>query len=215
MTSIILANNHALSRKGLRTLLSERFAQVAFAEADSMSAVMSVLQGDEAWSIAILDMQLPGLSIQGLKTVRSMCPATKLAILSSSGSREDVAACFAAGAHGFMSKLQSEDDIAGAVFEILSGRIYLPAFLSEMNGGDEDRVASIAVKDSSLTRRQKEVLSLISRGLSNKEIARLLAISTATTKIHTAALLRSLGVRNRTEAAILARTRGDMYGLRA
>lgn len=215
MTSMILANNHALFRKGLRTLLSERFPGATFTEADSMTEVMTRLQREDSCSVAFLDLQLPGLSIQGLKAVRSMCPGTKLAILSASDSREDVAACFAAGVHGYISKLQSEDDIASAVFEILSGRIYLPSFLSELSTDGEDRVSSINVKDSSLTRRQKEVLGLISRGMSNKEIARLLAISTATTKIHTAALLRSLGVRNRTEAAILARTRGDMYGLRA
>ena len=122
-------------------------------------------------------------------------------------------ATLAAGFHGFISKRQSDAEILAAVMDILAGRIYVPKSFAKMGDGDAlsgrfDREAVPTLSTEAdvlkLTKRQREVLTLLARGLSNKEIARTLAIAEATTKIHVAALLRALGVRNRTEAAYKA-----------
>ena len=149
-----------------------------------------------------------------LKAAREASPATRFAIVSNSGTRADILARLAAGFHGFISKDQSDADILAAITDILSGRIYVPSALTETQDGDalDGRLGGEAVPMLSteadllklLTTRQREVLSLLAGGKSNKEIARVLDIAEATTKIHMAALLRALGVRNRTEAAFKA-----------
>jgi DNA-binding CsgD family transcriptional regulator len=129
----------------------------------------------------------------------------------SSDTRTDILASLAAGFHGFISKHQSDTDILAAITDILSGRIYVPSSLASSlaevgNGARRATLPTLSTGADALklTKRQREVLSLLARGRSNKEIARALEIAEATTKIHMAALLRALGVRNRTEAAFKA-----------
>ena len=163
-----------------------------------------VLVGTGRSSLAPLDF---------LKKWREAAPTTRFAIMSASNTRTDMLASLAAGFHGFISKHQPDTEILAAINDILSGRIYVPSSIVETDDGNSlgDNCSSEAPLTSSidahilkLTKRQREVLSLLARGLSNKEIARALAIAEATTKIHLAALLRALGVRNRTEAAYKA-----------
>jgi DNA-binding NarL/FixJ family response regulator len=148
-----------------------------------------------------------------LKAAREICPATRFVIVSTSDTRADILATLAAGFHGFISKHQSDTAILAAVTSILAGRIYVPASFAKMGDGDALSsqfhgealpALSTEVDVLKLTKRQREVLTLLARGLSNKEIARALDIAEATTKIHMAALLRGLGARNRTEAAFKA-----------
>jgi DNA-binding NarL/FixJ family response regulator len=101
--------------------------------------------------------------------------------------------------HGFVSKRQSDEDVLSAIKEILSGGIYVPWSSVRDEGG-----APASEQIVKLTPRQQQVLQLLSLGMSNKEIARALRIAESTTKIHTAMLMRALGVRNRTEAAFKA-----------
>ena len=148
-----------------------------------------------------------------LKATREATPATRFAIVSASDTRADILAALAAGFHGFISKQQPDAEILAAITYILSGQIYVPTTLTEASNDEVrssqfDREAlpthSTEADVAKLTKRQHEVLSLVVRGLSNKEIARVLDIAEATTKIHMAALLRALGARNRTEAAFKA-----------
>jgi DNA-binding NarL/FixJ family response regulator len=152
-------------------------------------------------------------TLDPLKTAREASPSTHFAIVSASDTRADILAVLAAGFQGFISKHQSDAEILTAISHILSGQIYVPATLAEVadDGALSRRVSREALPTLSpeadvlkLTKRQREVLSLLVQGLSNKEIARALDIAEATTKIHMAALLRALGVRNRTEAAFKA-----------
>ena len=154
----------------------------------------------------IIDQALKPLKAEG-----EASPATRFAIMSSSDTRTDILASLAAGFHGFISKHQSDTDILAAITDILSGRIYVPSSLASSlaevgNGARRATLPTLSTGADALklTKRQREVLSLLARGRSNKEIARALEIAEATTKIHMAALLRALGVRNRTEAAFKA-----------
>jgi DNA-binding NarL/FixJ family response regulator len=151
--------------------------------------------------------------LDSLKAAREASPATRFAVVSASDTRADILATLSAGFYGFISKHQSDTEILAAVTSILAGRIYVPASFAKIGDGDAlgsrfDSEApptlSTEVDVLKLTKRQREVLSFLARGLSNKEIARALDIAEATTKIHMAALLRGLGVRNRTEAAFKA-----------
>lgn len=147
-----------------------------------------------------------------LKSAREAAPATCFAIISACDTRTAILASLAAGFHGFISKQQSDSEILAAISDILAGRIYVPSSVAGDSDTLGDRFGKEALPKLSteadvikLTKRQREVLSLLVRGLSNKEIARVLAIAEATTKIHMAALVRAFGVRNSTEAAYKAR----------
>ena len=159
------------------------------------------------------------LRIARLPEVGARGPGTRFAVISASDTRADILATLAAGFHGFISKHQSDTDILFAITEILSGRIYVPGSLAEAGDGNSlngqasgKELPTPATAFLRLTKRQREVLSLLARGKSYKEIARSLNIAEATAKIHLAALLRALGIRNRTEAAFKAAALSDLGG---
>jgi DNA-binding NarL/FixJ family response regulator len=143
-----------------------------------------------------------------LRDANDRNPGVHRAIMSASKSRRDVLDCLSAGFHGYVHKLQPDRELLTAISDLLSGRIYVPPWLAS----DKDKETSFETSPHSnfeletlrLTRRQNEILPLLARGMSNKEIARELNLAEGTTKVHTAALLRALGARNRTEAAFLA-----------
>jgi DNA-binding NarL/FixJ family response regulator len=209
MPRILVLDEPAVYRTGLRTLICAKVPCAEVIEANSLVQGLSQLRN------SIFDLVLVGLSSFGpLNPLKAACeasPATRFAIISSSDTRTDILASLAAGFHGFISKHQSDTDILAAITDILSGRIYVPSSLASSlaevgNGARRATLPTLSTGADALklTKRQREVLSLLARGRSNKEIARALEIAEATTKIHMAALLRALGVRNRTEAAFKA-----------
>ena len=209
MPRILVLDEHTVYRTGLCSLICARVPCVEVIEANSLVQGLSQLRN------SIFDLVLVGLSSFGpLNPLKAACeasPATRFAIISSSDTRTDILASLAAGFHGFISKHQSDTDILAAITDILSGRIYVPSSLASSlaevgNGARRATLPTLSTGADALklTKRQREVLWLLARGRSNKEIARALEIAEATTKIHMAALLRALGVRNRTEAAFKA-----------
>ena len=208
MARILVLDEHGVYRSGLCALISTQMPQAQVHAAKSrIEALVQIQEG-------IFDLVLLGLDLSNsetvdmLKVAREASAATRFAIISASDTRGDILATLAAGLHGFISKHQSDAEILGAIDDILSGRTYVPCSLAEASVSQGDREAtpfrSTEADLSKLTKRQREVLQLLVRGMSNKEIARALEIAEATTKIHMAALLRALGARNRTEAAHIA-----------
>ncbi len=150
--------------------------------------------------LVLADIDQCGLrGLELLKVASATHPAIRFAVMSMSDSREYISASLAGGMHGFVSKRQSDEDVLSAIKEILSGGLYIP--WAPAAGREEAATRDPIPK---LTPRQQQVLRLLSLGMSNKEIARALRIAELTTKIHTAMLMRALGVRNRTEAAFKA-----------
>lgn len=195
MPRLLIFDEQTVYRAGLRSFICAEIPRAEVIEASNLPQALDhirnsnidlVLVGTGRSSLAALDF---------LKPARETSPATRFAVVSASDARTDILATLAAGFHGFISRQQSDTEILAAITDILAGRIYIP-----------DQVPALATEADvlRLTKRQREVLALLVRGLSNKEIARALEIAEATTKIHMAALFRGLGVRNRTEAAFKA-----------
>ncbi len=209
---ILLFDEQSVYRAGLHSLISSNMPHAEVVEANSLNEALSQIRND-AFNLVILGVNLPSLLLGFLKAAREASPSTQFAIISALDTRAAILATLAAGLHGFISKHQSDADILDAITYLLSGRTYVPRSLVEA-GDDEASVSqgyrraapllSTEADLSKLTKRQREVLQLLARGMSNKEIARALKIAEATTKIHMAALLRALGARNRTEAAYKA-----------
>ena len=222
MPRILVLDEQAVYRTGLRELIDSKVPCAEVIEASSLLQALSQLRSS-TFDLVLVGVDLSSFGpLDSLKAAREASPATRFAIISASDTRSDILASLATGFHGFISKHQSDTDILTAITDILSGRIYVPGSLAKAGngdalngrfGGEEVPMLTTEVDLPKLTKRQREVLSLLAGGKSNKEIARVLDIAEATTKIHMAALLRALGVRNRTEAAYRAGNLVNSTGL--
>jgi DNA-binding NarL/FixJ family response regulator len=210
---VLIIDVHSVYRAGLRSVFAEKMPGAEVFEAHSLADGLAKISLIEPSGLALIDLDLPSVrSLDVLKRAFEAHPRTRFAILSASDSRENILASLAAGFHGFISKHQFDGDILDAISDIASGRIYVPPLLAraenthlpDLNG--EESLPAIASGGDilRLTPRQREVLSHLALGKSNKEIGRALHIAEATTKVHAAALLRALGARNRTAAAFKA-----------
>lgn len=190
MTRILLIGRDAC-RTSLLNLTRLSFSEAEIVKAGSLPEGISHINRNR-FDLVLADIDAFGpRALNTLRSITSSHPAIRIAVMSMWSSHERISASLAGGMHGFVSKLQSDEDILSAMKEILSGGVYIPG----LSSGDQV---------ISLTPRQKQVLRLLSLGMSNKEIARALGIAEATTKIHLGMLMRALGVRNRTEAALKA-----------
>ena len=209
MPRVLFLDEHTVYRRGLSSLICARVPCAEVIESNSLVQALSQLR-TSTFDLVLVGMDLSSFGpLNPLNAEGKASPATRFAIISASDTRADILASLAAGFHGFISKHQSDTDILAAITDILSGRIYVPSSLASSlaevgDGASRATLPTLSTDVLKLTKRQREVLSLLTRGKSNKEIARTLDIAEATTKIHMAALLRALGVRNRTEAAYRA-----------
>ena len=203
MSVILMIDEHSVYRSGIRELIETRIQRARVVEA----AAFEWLETNQYFDLILADAaSLSHRLLDLLREVHELHPMTRFAVMSASNTRADVLNCLSAGFHGFVYKLQADEELLTAINDLLSGRIYVPKWLAD---GDDDRAErppsiNTQVELPRLTRRQNEILPLIAQGMSNKEIASHLSIAEGTTKIHTAALLRALGARNRTEAAFIA-----------
>jgi len=200
---ILVIDEHSVYRSGLREVIELKIEQCRVVEGSTIAAVDKAV----AFDLILIDSaSLDQPSLRLLKEIREINPKTRFAVMSNANSRADVLDCLSAGFHGFVYKLQSDGELLRAITDLLSGRIYVPGWLADFDENKPAVPPSMVVNGEKLrlTPRQNDILPLLAQGMSTKEIARVLCIAEGTTKIHTAALLRALGARNRTEAAFLA-----------
>ena len=203
MSAILVIDEHRVYRSGVRELIEAAIEGAHVVEATDFGSVAT----GQYFDLLLIDSDSLGQPVfELLKEIHERHPTTRFAVLSSSNGRADVLNCLSAGFHGFVHKLQSDEGLVMAVGDLLSGRIHIPRWIAGRADEAPKLAPSInpAVPTLKLTPRQHEILPLIAQGMSNKEIASNLNIAEGTTKIHTAALLRALGARNRTEAAFMA-----------
>ena len=200
MTSVVIADDHEIVRRGIRSLLeAEGSYQVTGEACDGLAAAQSVekLQPD----ILILDLHLPRLGgLEVLKQVRASSPRTKILILTMHNGEPYVIEALRAGASAYLLKGSASLEIVAALKEVLAGRRYLSAPLSEWaisvltsKGADESEPLN------RLTRREKEVLQLAAEGFSTTEIAEKLFISSRTCETHRANFMGKLGLQSQTD----------------
>jgi DNA-binding NarL/FixJ family response regulator len=200
---ILVVDDHGVYRAGLREVIQARFPYSHVVEAPKLSCVGS----NRFFDLILIDSgSLSYETLDLLAECYEVRPATMVAVMLTSKTRTEVLHYLSAGFHGVVHKFQPDEELLAAVGDLLSGRIYVPGWLADIYDEDLSRPspADIQQETLKLTPRQNEVLHLLARGMSNKEVARELNIAEGTSKIHTAALLRALGARNRTEAAFMA-----------
>jgi DNA-binding NarL/FixJ family response regulator len=197
---LLLVDDHTLFREGLRAVLDVRPEFSVVAESDGALAA-PIAFSQHVPDVTLLDLKLPdGSGIEVLRAIRLQQPNARVLMLTTYDGDEDIHRALQAGASGYLLKSIPSAQLFEAILAVHEGRTYLPPAVQER----------LAERDAfkALTPREVEVLSLIARGLSNKDIARVLAASEFTIKSHVRNLLAKLGVEARTEAAMLAVQRG-------
>lgn len=214
MARILVADEHTLYRTGLRTILQVALPDAEIVEAEDFDALMRNLMEEQPIHLVLVSLGMTGSTDpQVIWDFKRASATTRYVVISGNGTFDQVLHYIAEGFHGFISKLQRDDEIIEAVQEVLAGRLAVPRGLTPFGSAAEtyrarelpQRRVGSQQDPFGLTRRQRDVLTLLADGLSNREIAQALHIAEPTAKIHVSALMRTLNVRNRTEAAVLAK----------
>ncbi len=203
---IVIADDHVLAREGLRAMLERIGRFVVTGEAASGEEALA-LCAEHMPDLALLDIRYgEGGGIDGLETARRLAetaPGIGTVILTMHETADYLRAAIAAGARGFITKDASRDELLGALDQVRSGRVAFPPALMRRAVGITNRVPGFVALER-LTIREREVLDALADERTNKEIALRLGISPGTVKTHVERLIGKLGVRDRTQAAILA-----------
>jgi len=210
-TRILIADDHAVLREGLRQLLErERDFEVVGEAGDGEEAVSlsSKLKPD----IVIMDIVMPELSgIEATKLIKQANPATAVLIFTAYSDIRYILGLLEAGACGYLLKNARSSEIAGAIRAVRSGESVLDSMvthklLQRAVGLSGDTGEGMA--EGQLTARETEVLRLAARGMSNKDIAEKLFLSLRTVKAHLTNVFNKMGVGSRTEAIMKGFTKG-------
>lgn len=199
MTRVFLVDDHKLFLSGVRAELADKVELVGEA-----GEVDTAVQGIRAAKpdVVLLDVHMPGGGGQAvMEAVAETHPDVKFLALSVSDAAEDVIALIRAGARGYVTKTISPDELADAIRRVDDGdAVFSPrlaGFVLDAFAGEIDVPADPEIDQ--LTVREKEVLRLIARGYTYKEVAKRLSISVKTVETHVSAVLRKLQLSNRHE----------------
>ena len=215
---ILLIDDHALIRSGLRMVVQSGVPGAVLREAASIAEALRDVEGAPAYAphLVLLDIELPGLNgLDGLTVLRKRWPETPVVMLSSHTEPETVRDALARGAVAYVAKSEPSEKIIAAVDRALRGATgarrtadaHSPG-VNDADSGSETGDDAAAAAGPRLTPRQCEVLGYLCEGLSNKVIGRRLDLSENTVRGHVQAVLAFLDVSSRSEAAFAARRRG-------
>lgn len=204
---IVVADDHPLYREGVARSLADDPAFAVVGQAADADAAVE-LAGREKPDIVLLDLSMPGGGgIAALRRIMATPPAPKVAMLTVSEEDDDVMQALKAGAVGYILKGVGSRELVAIVKDVARGQSYVsPALaariLNAMREGGPKR-AQHPMDD--LSKREEDILKLVAEGQSNKEVGRALDLQEKTVKHYMTAILQKLHVRNRVEAAVMAR----------
>ncbi|MBR9827687.1 MAG: response regulator transcription factor [Oceanospirillales bacterium] len=206
---IIIADDHPLFRAALRQAVTQAVPGVEIVEADSHAAVQeAVVQHSDA-DLVLLDIHMPGThGFSGLVFLRGQHPGMPVIVVSGSEETHVMKRAIDYGASGFIPKSSPLETISAAITAVLEGEEWLPQELTDNMDDVSEEDQQFAAALVSLTPQQFRVLTMLTEGLLNKQIAYELSVSEATIKAHVTAILRKLGVHSRTQAVIAAQRLG-------
>jgi DNA-binding NarL/FixJ family response regulator len=200
--TVLIADDHPVVRQGIAVLLSVQ---------DDIEVAGEAADGEEALRLAaslrpdvlLLDLKLPGLDGIGvLERLAGHSAGTRALVLTSAADRAKVVSAMQAGAAGFLYKDVDPDALVRAIRSVHDGHTLLAGAAAELLSARAHSRDGPGI--AALTSREREVLTLLADGRSNREIARALGVSEKTIKAHVSSVLAKLGVADRTQAAVLA-----------
>lgn len=214
---LLIADDHTLFRDALVQYIERSGVVVKLSLAKDFYESMEILGQDPSQDLVILDLRMPGMNgTDGFIQIRDQYPDVPVALMSGVAEPDDVRKAMDLGAVGYFPKTMSGKALLNAIEQVLDGGIFIPE--DHTTGGvmpsyyaDKSKVGESGLSapaDVHLTPREKDVLSYLVEGVSNKEIARELDLQVVTVKLHVRGICRKLQVQNRTQAALVARDIG-------
>ncbi len=206
---ILIADDHAIVRAGIRALLQlHPDFEVVGEAADGYEAILQArrLQPD----VVLMDLAMPGMDgLAATHEIRRVAPQTRVLVLSQHENREYVLPALRAGAAGYVLKRAPDDTLIRAIRAVYAGETYVDPRLADLLVEEVRRSGEGPVDPlDTLTEREREILVLLAQGKSYQEIAQTLFISVKTVDFHRTNLMRKLGLKNRTELVQFAIRRG-------
>lgn len=202
---VLIVDDHELVRLALRTVIDEEPDLTVVGEACNGEDALRALEETDA-DVVLLDLRMPGMS--GVKACGEICarwPGVRVVVLTSYDEDEEIFGVLSAGAAGYLMKDSSPDSVLQAIRSAVQGATVLDSSIAR-------RVISgphaLEPDDPGLSAREREVLDLMARGMTNHQIARTLWVSEATVKTHVSRILHKLGAPDRAQAVLEAVRRG-------
>ena len=195
---ILLADDHAVVRHGLKQILADEFKRATFGEARNAQEALNLVW-KESWDVAVLDITMPGRSgLEVLREIKKSRPKLPVLVLSMHPENQFAVRVLKRGASGYMTKESAPDELVGAIKKVLGGGRYVSPSLAE-------KLASYLSSDQQkppqelLSDREFQVLRLIASGKIVSEIARELSLSVKTISTYRTRILEKMGLRNNAE----------------
>lgn len=205
VNKIVIADDHPLFRAALVQSLKLSLPEASFCEAGSISELDMVLAKHGDADLLLMDLHMPGANgFVGLSHIVQRYSHLPVILISAN---EDISVAVNAqryGALGFISKSASAQSISHAIEQVLMGEVYFPDGLDEAQQNIDDDQELLINKIAELTPKQLEVFNLLADGLLNKQIAYQQEVTEATVKAHVTAIMRKLGVNNRTQVILIS-----------
>ena len=215
----LVVDDHPLMREAIRSTLNAITVDGQVDTAATLAEALNKLGDVDSYDLALLDLRLPdSVGFEGLKTLRAGWPDCPVVVLSADVDGPTILHCLELGAAGYIPKTLHTDAVMNALRLVAGGDIYIPQQAVALERSKRPmsswsrRGTTTDPHSLGLTDRQVDVLRLILRGLPNKLICRQLVLAEGTVKVHVSAVLRALGVRNRTQAIIAASQIGLRLG---
>jgi DNA-binding NarL/FixJ family response regulator len=203
--TVLVADDHAPLRRGVRVALQNGGFRVVAECADAATAMEAAIRLRP--DVCLLDIQMPGNGIVAAREISARVPTSKIVMLTVSEDDEDLFAAIQAGAISYLIKGSDPVRLGGALQAVLSGEAVLPPTLVARLIGEfrrrsrrAERLRELELEGIVLTRREWDVLELLAEGRSTSEIAAVLYISPATVRSHVASTLKKLHAGSREEA---------------
>lgn len=199
---VLITDDHAMVREGLRLLLGQ-FQDITVVE-EACNGHEAMLKAEKTQpDVVLMDYEMPNFNgAYATREIRSLCPKTKILLLSTYSTKEYIISAVHAGAHGYLPKETGINDIVAAIRELASGGTWFKGEIAELI--TPYLIASVGkngkkTQSNRLTGRESELIKYWARGLTSREIAKTLSISKRTVEVHKANIFKKLGLKNTTE----------------
>jgi DNA-binding NarL/FixJ family response regulator len=197
---VLVIDDHPIMRYGVAAIIQARNDMMVVAQGGTAASAIE-LHREHSPDITLMDLRLPdGSGVDAIREIRRFSPQARFIVLTTYDGDEDIHQALEAGAQGYLIKGMPHEALIDALRKVYSGGRFLPPPVA--------RALASRLPDCELSAREREVLALLVRGRSNREIADELSIKEATVKSHVSVILMRLNVTDRTQAVIAALQRG-------
>jgi DNA-binding NarL/FixJ family response regulator len=197
---VLVVDDHPLMRVGIAAIIDARAEMTVVAQAGTAEEAIRLYHLHKP-DLTLMDLRLPGGSgVEAIRSIRATSPTARFVVLTTYEGDEDIHQALEAGARGYLIKGMPHEALIDALRKVHAGGRFLPSPVT--------RALASRTPEGELSTREREVLSLLVKGRSNREIATQLGIKEATVKSHVSVILMRLDVSDRTQAVVKALQRG-------